>query len=203
MENQIRKAPTKENVKLSVAELREKLQAVTKLDPPPGWLVEDFLPSTRNSLILPQGAVVEWVGENAESALCRFFKKHSTTQIAWVDQKLQVFPPAFSQRGVSLKRVLFIESEQHWLWALEQCLRSGSFQFVVAPSDRFPEAKLDVFLRKCQLLAERSRTTFCLVSRTPLNSYSIRYRIEADEAPADSRSSTTSPNEKILSLRSL
>ena len=176
----------KETLKVTLAELREKLGSISKLDPPPGWSVGDSTPTTnpsprKDSLILPRGALVEWVGENAESALCSFFNRHPETQIAWIEKKLRVFPPAFPQRGVSLRRVLFVESEDNWQWSLQECVRSGTFQFIVASEEDFPTTQTDLFLRKLQLLSERSRTTVCFVARTPIRSYSIRHRIEASE----------------------
>ena len=205
----------------SLTELREKLQAITKLDPPPGWAVGEFLPSAagvpvcnltpagndfgggtpvrstsasgteRKAIILPQGALVEWCGDAAESALCHFFRRFPETQLAWMQRKITVYPPALPERGVALKRVFFLEVEasSDWAWSLQQCLRSGLFQFVVAYTEDLPEKRQDLFLRKCQLLGERSRTTTCLVSRKPISTYRIRHRIDLNEPHAFSRRS--------------
>lgn len=160
--------------RLTLAELREKVGAITRLEPRPGWGVPE------HDLVLPRGALVELLGAGARDWLFRLFHSHAETRIAWVEPKLTLFPPAVAQRGILLSRMLFIETTREWNWALSQSLRSRLFHFVVTPVALVPAKGTDVFLRKLQIQAERAGTTLFFLSETNTPSFGISHRIRVE-----------------------
>lgn len=163
--------------RLSLAELREKIgQTATPLGPPPGWRLPGDV-----SHPLPRGALVELLGSGSREWLFSLFRMHEKTRIAWIEPQLSLFPPAVFQRGVDLSRLLFVETEKEWTWALLQVLRAKLFHFAVTPMELVPANGTDVFLRKLQIQAERSGTTLFFLSEqeTPFFAITHRIRIEA------------------------
>lgn len=160
--------------RLTLAELREKMGALSRLEPMPGWVIP------KTDLILPRGAMVELMGVGSIEWLVRFFGEHAKTRIAWVEPKLSIFPPALSQRGVSLDRWLFIETREEWSWALMQILRSKVFQFAVTPIELIPRRGSDAFLRRLQIQAERSGVSLFFLSAAETGLFGITHRIRID-----------------------
>lgn len=157
--------------RLSVAELREKVGAIVRLEPRPGWAVPE------SDLVLPRGALVELLGSGTREWLFRMFRMHPKTRIAWVEPKLSLFPPAAVQRGIALSRMLFVETEREWNWAMLQILRAKFFHFAVTPVGLVPAKGTDVFLRKLQIQAERAGTTLFFLSDADTPSFGITHRI--------------------------
>jgi hypothetical protein len=162
--------------RFSLAELREKVGAITRLEPLPGWEVPE------HDLVLPRGALVELLGHGSREWLFRLFRTHAKTRIAWVEPRLTLFPPAVAQRGVSLSRMLFIETKREWNWALSQTLRAKLFHFVVTPVELVPAKGSDVFLRKLQIQAERAGTTLFFLSDQDTPFFGITHRIRIGES---------------------
>jgi hypothetical protein len=160
--------------RLSLAELREKVGAVVRLETLPGWGVPE------HEVVLPRGSLVELLGSGSREWLFRLFKTHAETRIAWIEPKLSLFPPAVAQRGVALSRLLFLETKQEANWALSQVLRSKLFHFAVTPADFIPAKATDVFLRKLQIQAERAGTTLFFLSDTDTPSFGITHRIRIE-----------------------
>jgi hypothetical protein len=161
--------------RLTVAELREKVGAIARLEPLPGWSVP------QHELTIPRGALVELLGAGSREWLFRMFRAHAETRIAWVEPKLSLYPPAVAQRGVSLSRMLFVETKRDWNWALFQILRSKLFHFAVTPVELVPAKGTDVFLRKLQIQAERAGTTLFFLSDTDTPFFGITHRIRVGE----------------------
>jgi len=76
--------------------------------------------------------------------------------IAWVAPPFAPYPPALSQWGVNLSRVLIVRpgTAQEALWAAEQALSSGNCAAVLLWS----EALDDAASRRLQLAAEKGRS---------------------------------------------
>jgi hypothetical protein len=108
------------------------------------------------------------------------FRSHSETRIAWIESKLTLFPPAVAQRGISLSRMLFVETERERNWALMQALRSKLFHFAITPVDLVPAKGSDVFLRKLQITAERAGTTLFFLSDADTPFFGITHRIRVE-----------------------
>lgn len=160
--------------RLTLAELREKVGAIARLEPLPGWSLPD------EDLVLPRGALVELLGGNSREWLFRFFQAHADTRIAWLEPELTLFPTAVAQRGIALSRMLFVETDRERNWALLKILRSGFFHFAITPVDLVPARGADVFLRKLQIQAERAGTTLFFLSDTETPSFGITHRIRVE-----------------------
>lgn len=160
--------------RLTIAELREKVGQIARIDPQPGW----EMPKT--DLTLPRGAIVELLGNGSREWLFEVFLAHADSRVAWIEPKLSLFPPAVSQRGISLSRFLFLETEKEWSWALFQALRSKLFHFAVTPVEVIPTRSTDVFLRKLQIQAERSGTVLFFLSNVETPFFGITHRIRVE-----------------------
>jgi hypothetical protein len=167
--------------RLTLAELREKVGAIARLEPLPGWKIP------AHDLVIPRGSLVELLGKGSREWLFQLFVTHAETRIAWLEPKLSLFPPAVAQRGVDLSRMLFLETEKEWNWALLQTLRSKLFHFAVTPVDIVPKKGSDVFLRKIQIQAERAGTTLFFLSEvgTPFFGITHRIRIDSEGSPPE------------------
>lgn len=160
--------------RLTIAELREKMGAIARIDPQSGWQ----MPKT--DLTIPRGSLVELLGNSSREWLFEVFLAHPDSRIAWIEPQLSLFPPAVAQRGVSLSRFLFLETEKEWSWALLQTLRSKLFHFAITPVGIVPNRNADVFLRKLQIQAERSGTTLFFLSERETPFFGITHRIRVD-----------------------
>ncbi len=173
-----REMETEDPKRLTLAELREKVGAIAPLDRRPGWALPDC------GLSLPRGSLVEVLGAGSREWLFGIFRHHAETRIAWIEPKLTLFPPAVAQRGVDLSRILFLETEREWNWALLQSLRSKLFHFAITPIGLVPTRGTDVFLRKLQIQAERSGTTLFFLSETDTPFFGITYRVRIESSGA-------------------
>jgi hypothetical protein len=85
---------------------------------------------------LPMGKLIEMRGKHGggkTEALALFLKENPSLQIAWIEVGSNAYPCGFSERGVELSRVLFIEAanSQEALWCAHQVLKSQIFGAVV------------------------------------------------------------------------
>lgn len=160
--------------RLTLAELREKVGTMTRLEPKPGWSIPE------HGLLLPRGGMIELLGTGVREWLFRMFRSHPETRIAWVEPRLSLFPPAVAQRGIELSRMLFLETERESTWALSQIFRSKLFHFAVTPIGLVPAKGSEVFLRKLQIQAERAGTTLFFLSDTDTPFFGITHRIRVD-----------------------
>jgi len=82
---------------------------------------------------LPRGALMQICGQGKRELVFEFLAQNPNLNIAWVEEKLTLFPPAILQRQVSLERILFNEAGREVSWVVLQLLRSQLFQFILAP----------------------------------------------------------------------
>ena len=101
--------------------------------------------------------------------------------IAWIAPPFEPYPPALSQWGVDLSRVLIVrpKSSGEALWAAEQALTSGNCAAVLLWS----EALDDAASRRLQLAAEKGRSwaiafRSLVASRQP-SAAALRIRLDA------------------------
>lgn len=91
------------------------------------------------------------------------------------------YAPALRQHGVSLERVLIVETETDALWAAEQTLRCAAFGVVLIWPGACPTDKQ---LRRLQLAAETGRTVGAVyrplsAARSP-SPAALRLKLQAD-----------------------
>ena len=129
---------------------------------------KEFFYFSRAGLSLPCGALVTISGVGKTTKAVEFLAEHSQS-IAWIEDKLSIYPCAMLQKNVALNRVLFAEGGKHIFWTCLQILKSGLFKIVVICSS-FYEAGI---LRKLQLAAEKAHTLVILLSEKPISSWTI------------------------------
>jgi hypothetical protein len=117
-------------------------------------------------LDLPQGAISEvcgpW-GSGKTEAVLHYLAGRPETRVAWVEERFTAFPRAFSQTGVGLERVLFVEGAAETLWTTHQLLRSQLFPVVVLGA----EVRTEIELRRLQLDAEKACAALVLLTVKP------------------------------------
>jgi protein ImuA len=91
-------------------------------------------------------------------ALARLSKAEDSeaSWIAWIAPPFQPYPPALSQWGIDLSRVLIVRPRQgnETLWSAEQALSSGNCAAVLV----WPDTLDDYSSRRLQLAAEKGRS---------------------------------------------
>jgi hypothetical protein len=89
---------------------------------------------------LPKGKLMEFsgaLGGGKTELLLRFLHENPAVQVAWIevgpDHFSGIYPCAFSERGVALSRVLFVEPTHmsEALWCAHQILKSQIFGAVI------------------------------------------------------------------------
>jgi hypothetical protein len=99
-------------------------------------LNEKFLPFSALPGGLPCGKLIEMRGPQGSGKtelLLKLFQENASLQIAWIECGANIYPCAFSERGVDLSRVLFIEASNssEALWCAHQVLKSQIFDALV------------------------------------------------------------------------
>jgi hypothetical protein len=85
---------------------------------------------------LPKGKLMEFsgaLGGGKTEVLLRFLQENPAQQVAWIEVGADIYPCAFSERGVDLSRVLFVEPTHmsEALWCAHQILKSQIFGAVI------------------------------------------------------------------------
>lgn len=94
---------------------------------------------------LPCGKLIEIRGPQGAGKtelLLKLFQENESLQIAWIECAANIYPCAFSERGVDLSRVLFIEASgpSEALWCAHQALKSQIFgALVLSQMDAKPQ----------------------------------------------------------------
>lgn len=124
------------------------------------------------------GALTEISGLGKTEFLSEFLKEHPDFKAVWIESEITVNPQAFFQKGVHLKNILFIESKKDMSWCITQCLQSNCFQVVVGYGGVFKEKEL----RRFQLLCEKAKNHFFILSDKPHNSWVPHLQLEVKKA---------------------
>ncbi len=130
---------------------------------------------------LPQGGVIELVGEGKTQWVAQFLAEHRDFKVAWVERVLSVYPYGLMQKGVKLEQVLFIEAGREITWTLAQVLASGCFRAVVSYSELFSENEL----RRLQLLSERTAAHIFVLSEASHKSWVPVLQIEVQKSSGE------------------
>jgi hypothetical protein len=136
----------------------------------------------------PLGAIVEISGTGKTELVAQFLKEHPDFKIAWVEENISINPYALRQKGVKLNNLLFIEAKKELSWCLAQALNSGCFQAVVTGSSAIGSSVAvnnlndkkfsEKDLRRFQLLSEKCKSHFFLLSEKPHNSWVPHLQLE-------------------------
>lgn len=112
-----------------------------------------------------KGIVAELVGNGRTEWLLQFFQSHPQNLIFWCEREPAVSPTALHQRGIDLRRVLFVQAPHDLQKVLHRALESGHYPFIVAPN-RVPDVRA---LQRLHLLAGRSSSTVFLLAEESLS----------------------------------
>jgi hypothetical protein len=112
---------------------------------------------------LPAGAITEIsgpIGGGKTEVVLRFLAENHSCPVAWIESHFTLYPCRLPQLRVDLGRVLFVESQKEYLWALGQALRSQLFKILVLRAS--PVGEID--LRRLQIAAERAGVVLILLT---------------------------------------
>lgn len=112
-----------------------------------------------------QGIVCELLGNARTEWLIDFFRQHPEEYIFWCEREQRISPLAIRQRGVDLKRILFVDSGEDLQKILHRTLESAQYPFIVSPH-QFTDVRS---LQRLHLLAGKAQSTVFLL---PQNQFS-------------------------------
>jgi len=151
----------------------EKLKSISgilKSSPP----ARDALPWTEAGTAVPRGALTEVsgpAGSGKTEAVLKFLAAHTAPlgRVAWIEDRFTAFPTGFSQHGVDLSRLLFIEGGKDSIWAAHQILRSQIFGALIlfVRESTLSASQPQIELRRLQLSAEQSHAAVILLTHQP------------------------------------
>jgi hypothetical protein len=118
-------------------------------------LLKGGIPKT--GLIGIQGTL----GSGKTEAVIQFLNENDKLKAVWVESEFNLYPQALGLQGVSLERILFLESS--WVfWCVTQVLKSQIFQVAILYHDAFSEVEL----RRLQILARQTQSLILLLQDT-------------------------------------
>jgi hypothetical protein len=127
---------------------------------------------------IPLGALTQILGAGSTEAILRLFSEYPEEKMAWVEERFTAYPPGFVQGGANLNGLLFVESGEHFAWALTQILRSQLFKVVVAASALRGDG-VELRLKRLQLAAEHSQSALILAAECEGPLWPLRLRLQA------------------------
>jgi hypothetical protein len=113
-----------------------------------GLMAQETLPCAAIPGGLPVGKLIEMQGAQGSGkteTLMAFLQENPSLQVAWIEVGATIYPCAFSERGVDLSRVLFVEAKDsnEALWCAQQMIKSQIFGAVVLSQlDAAPETQV-------------------------------------------------------------
>lgn len=116
------------------------------------------------------------LGSGKTELVLDFLAENPELRAAWVESRISVYPISFSQKGISLHRLLFIEAGTEALWSATQALRSQLFEVLVL--NTFGIEINSLLLRRLQLATEQARSVTFLLSEKPLPAWPIALQIK-------------------------
>ena len=138
-------------------------------------------------------------GSGKSQIAFQFLAENPSLQVAWVEDDFSIYPCAFGQYGVLLKRVLFIEAGlKNSLWCVHQLLRSTLFQVVIYSVS---SEKDEVSLRRLQIAAEKAGALVLFLAEFPFSaSWPLSAQIQVSRIDSSSPSHTTPTSEVVLNV---
>ena len=140
---------------------------------------KQFLPAPQlGSNIVPQGSIVELLGDYKIEWLSQFLAFHPDLKVFWAERSPSILPTALHQRGVKLSQITFAILGQDLVQPLRRALQSQVFSVVIAPQ-MFTEIKI---LQAFQLFAEKSNCIlFLLGQEQASNAWPISLQLQINK----------------------
>lgn len=145
-----------------------------------GRILRGLWPSSSLACGVPKSAISEISGTAKIEWLAQFFRENPTLIVFWAEEKYNLLPTAFSQRGISLNRFIFADCGKELFVTLRKALRSHVFNCVVAPN-QFEEERP---LKALQLLTERCHSSLILLTEEIKPKWPVCLQVEIDHAPS-------------------
>lgn len=112
---------------------------------------------------IAKGSVVEFAGQGKTELCAHFLSEHPELSVAWVEDEFSLNPYALWQRHLNFENLVFVEAGRDMSWAIHQLLHSQAFDLIVSSGRQWEENEL----RRFQLLSEKAKSTFFLLSEKP------------------------------------
>lgn len=142
--------------------------------PPPA---RESLPFTLYPAGLPLGALTQIKGAHATQMLLSLLAENPGMRAAWVEERLSAYPPAFVQQGGNLECLLFVQGGEHFVWALQELVRSQVFKVVIIASPiQSQESGLE--LRRLQIAARHGLCAVIVAAEIEGPTWPFRLRLE-------------------------
>lgn len=154
------------NLTSRVQQRIEELKSLIKAHTPA--MQHESLPVSVFPQGIPQAGVTEISGElgmGKTEAVLQLLVENPLKKVAWIEDQMTVYPPAFAQRGIQLSRLLFVEGGMDVLWTTLQVLKSGLFEVVVISVQGLNFNETD--LRRLQLASEKAGSAVILLTERP------------------------------------
>lgn len=124
---------------------------------------------------IPRGAITEITGVGKTELAVRLIAEHPALRVAWIEEKLSIFPFALLQRGIGLDRVLFVDAGPDLAWSVLQVLKAQLFPVVVVYAEN-----LDLnTLRRVQLAAETANAATLWLADEPKNLWPVSLQLQS------------------------
>lgn len=128
-----------------------------------------------------QGIICELLGNARTEWLLAFFRMHPADYIFWCEKEQRISPLAIRQRGIDLKRILFVDCGDDLQKVLHRTLESAQYPFIVSPQ-QFNDVRS---LQRLHLLAGKAQATVFLLPQQKQFSQAWPVSLQLDINNAD------------------
>lgn len=167
--------------------LLEKLRTLSTLATAP--LLEKPYPFSLLAGGFPKSSLIELsgpLGSGKTEAVLKFISENPQLEIGWIEQDFTIYPNAFLEFQIELKRILFIQIQnQSAIQIVSQILKSQVFQVLILSHLDFDE----VDFRRLQLLSKQSGVLIIFLSTHPVleKSWSFFLQIQVKRSQTSKR----------------
>ncbi len=130
---------------------------------------------------IPRGAITAITGVGKTELAARLIAEHPGLRVAWIEEKLSIFPFALLQRGIGLDRVLFVDAGPELAWSVLQVLKAQIFPVVVVYAEC-----LDLnTLRRVQLAAETANAATIWLTNESQDLWPVSMQLQSCRTEGD------------------
>lgn len=134
------------------------------------------------ALELPKASLIEVAGSGKTQFIVDLIKEQPQFQVFWWECPFQLYPPELYAQGLCLEHILFSDTQENGIWALQTALKSTYFDLVVAHQEQFSLKEL----RRFQLAIKNSKALFCWLSPQLHYDWPVRKHIQVEKKDGQS-----------------